>query len=104
MSAVSMLGSTGLGSTGLGSTHTLLAAEPDSSGWVGPGLLGFIVIVLLGLATFLLWRNMNKQLGKVDFDDGSGERGDEPNGPENSSTDSTNSTNDTDENSSPRQP
>lgn len=47
----------------------LLAAERDSSAWVGPGLLGFVVIVALGVATYLLWRNMNKQIRKVDFED-----------------------------------
>lgn len=50
---------------------TLLAAERDPSVWVGPGLLGFVVIMALVVATILLWRNMNKQLKKVDFDDGS---------------------------------
>lgn len=46
-------------------------ADRDSSQWVGPGLLGFVVIVGLGVGTYLLWRNMNKQLRKVNFDDGS---------------------------------
>ncbi|MBM7791102.1 hypothetical protein [Tenggerimyces flavus] len=50
---------------------TLLAAERDPSVWVGPGLLGFVVIMGLVVATILLWRNMNKQLKKVTFDDGS---------------------------------
>jgi hypothetical protein len=49
---------------------TLLAAERDPSVWVGPGLLGFVVIMGLVVATFLLWRNMNKQIKKVTFDDG----------------------------------
>ncbi len=50
---------------------TLLAAERDPSVWVGPGLLGFVVIMALVVATILLWRNMNKQIKKVKFDDGS---------------------------------
>jgi hypothetical protein len=50
---------------------TVLIADRDSSQWVGPGLLGFIVIVGLCVGTYLLWRNMNKQIRKVDFDDGS---------------------------------
>ena len=49
---------------------TLLAAERDPSVWVGPGLLGFVVIMALVVATILLWRNMNKQIKKVKFDDG----------------------------------
>jgi hypothetical protein len=47
----------------------LAAAPRDPSQWVGPGLLGFLVIVSLGAATFLLWRNMNKQLRKVRFEE-----------------------------------
>jgi hypothetical protein len=49
----------------------LAAAGRDSAEWVGPGLLGFVVIMALVVATILLWRNMNKQLKKVHFDDGS---------------------------------
>ena len=37
---------------------------------VNPGLLGFIVVALLGVATWLLIRSMQKQLRKVDFDEG----------------------------------
>lgn len=54
----------------MSATPILLAAERDSSAWIGPGLLGFAVIVALGVATYLLWRNMNKQIRKVDFDEG----------------------------------
>ncbi|MGW5360473.1 hypothetical protein [Actinopolymorpha pittospori] len=44
----------------------LAAAAPrDQSVWVGPGLLGFVVIAGIGVATVLLWRNMNKQLRKA---------------------------------------
>ncbi|MGH8970222.1 MAG: hypothetical protein ACRDV1_09770, partial [Actinomycetes bacterium] len=32
-----------------------------------PGVLGFVVIALLGLATWLLLRSMRRQLGKIDF-------------------------------------
>jgi hypothetical protein len=49
---------------------TLLAAERDPSVWVGPGLLGFVVIMALAVAMVLLWRNMNKQIKKVTFDEG----------------------------------
>lgn len=47
---------------------TAQPAGPDPTEWVGPGLLGFVVIVVLGVATYLLWRNMNKQLRKVRVD------------------------------------
>jgi hypothetical protein len=50
---------------------TVLIADRDSSQWVGPGLLGFVVILALCVGTYLLWRNMNKQIKKVRFDDGS---------------------------------
>lgn len=39
---------------------------------VSPGVLGFVVVALLGLALFLLIRSMNKQMRKINFDDGSG--------------------------------
>lgn len=45
---------------------------------VGPGLIGLVIFVLLALATFLLWRSMNKQLRKVDFDEGRDEPQPEP--------------------------
>jgi hypothetical protein len=39
---------------------------------VNPGALGFIIVALLGVATWLLIRSMHRQLGKVDFDEGDG--------------------------------
>ena len=39
---------------------------------VSPGVLGFVIVALLGLALFLLIRSMNKQMRKINFDDGSG--------------------------------
>ncbi len=36
---------------------------------VNPGLLGFLVVALLGVATWLLIRSMQRQLGKVDFEE-----------------------------------
>ncbi len=36
---------------------------------VNPGLLGFVVVALLAVATWLLIRSMQRQLGKVDFDE-----------------------------------
>jgi hypothetical protein len=50
---------------------TVFVADRNPSQWVGPGLLGFVIIVGLCVGTYLLWRNMNKQLRKVNFDDGS---------------------------------
>jgi hypothetical protein len=39
---------------------------------VTPGLLGLGVVVALGIALWLLVRSMNRQLRRVDFDDGTG--------------------------------
>ena len=39
---------------------------------VTPGLLGLGVVVALGVALWLLIRSMNRQLRRVDFDDGTG--------------------------------
>jgi len=36
---------------------------------VSPGVLGFLVVAVLGVATWLLIRSMNKQMRKVDFDE-----------------------------------
>jgi hypothetical protein len=36
---------------------------------VNPGLLGFVVVALLGVATWLLIRSMNRQLKKIDLPD-----------------------------------
>ncbi len=41
---------------------------------VSPGLIGFFIFLGLGLATVLLWWSMNRQLKKIDFDDGTGRR------------------------------
>lgn len=40
-----------------------------SANWVGPGLTGFVVIAMLGVAVYALWRSMNQQLRKVRFDE-----------------------------------
>jgi hypothetical protein len=40
----------------------LLQVDPNT---VGPGLLAFIVVVLLGVATWLLIRSMRNQMRKV---------------------------------------
>lgn len=36
---------------------------------VNPGVLGFAVVALLGVATWLLIRSMHRQLRKVDFEE-----------------------------------
>jgi hypothetical protein len=36
---------------------------------VTPGLLGFVVVAALGIATWFLLKSMNKQLKRVDFED-----------------------------------
>ena len=46
----------------------VLAQAPPAEK-VKPGLLGFLVIAALGVVTYLLWRSMNRQLRKVDFED-----------------------------------
>jgi hypothetical protein len=40
----------------------MLAYDPSD---VKPGWIAFFVVMALLVATFLLWRNMNKQLGKI---------------------------------------
>jgi hypothetical protein len=40
----------------------LLAYDPDK---VKPGWIAFFIVMTLVVATFLLWRSMNTQLGKI---------------------------------------
>jgi hypothetical protein len=56
----------------------LVAAEVSAAvdpAKVKPGWIALVIVLLMGLATFLLWRSMNRQLKKVDFDDGSRPQG-----------------------------
>jgi hypothetical protein len=52
----------------------LLAATPSPSpepidpARVTPGVLGFLAIVFLAVSVFLLWRSMNKQIRKIQFE------------------------------------
>ena len=39
---------------------------------VNPGVLGFVVVALLAVATWLLIRSMHRQLRKVDFEERDG--------------------------------
>lgn len=50
----------------LGAAHPLAAPVSDNTPWVGPGMLGFIVVVIIGLVTWFLGRSMAKQLRKLD--------------------------------------
>ncbi|TDE09110.1 hypothetical protein [Jiangella asiatica] len=46
------------------------AAEAESeNAEIGPGLLGFLVVIFLLVALLVLYRSMRKQIRKVDFDD-----------------------------------
>jgi hypothetical protein len=42
------------------------ATPPDNE--VQPGWLGFFVVLALGIVTYLLWRNMNTHLKRVNFE------------------------------------
>jgi hypothetical protein len=52
------------------SGHVVFAATPDvpADSAIGPGLLGFLVVVALGLALVFLYRSLRKQLRRIDFD------------------------------------
>lgn len=45
---------------------SFLAVDPNE---VGPGLLGFLVVAGIGVATYFLIRSMNKQFKKIDFEE-----------------------------------
>jgi hypothetical protein len=47
----------------------LLATQAVDDNDVSPGVLGFIVVALLGVATWLLLRSMTRQLKKIDLPD-----------------------------------
>ena len=46
---------------------------------VSPGVLGFVVVATLGVATWLLLRSMNRQLKKIDLPDEKTDPADEAN-------------------------
>ena len=51
--------------------QVVFVAAPDTSApesAVGPGLVGFLVVVALGLALVFLYRSLRKQLRRIDFD------------------------------------
>ena len=51
----------------------LPATEIDPNS-VKPGWVALLIVLALGAATVLLWRNMGKQLKKIDFDPDAGAR------------------------------
>jgi hypothetical protein len=54
----------------------LQAAPADNT--VSPGVLGFVVVALLGVATWLLVRSMRRQIRKIDIpEDGTPTRPDD---------------------------
>ena len=55
------------------------AARAVEESNVNPGLLGFVVVAVLGVATWLLIRSMNRQIKKIDLpDDPSDQPSDRP--------------------------
>jgi hypothetical protein len=50
--------------------QVVFAATPDvpADSAIGPGLLGFLIVVALGLALVFLYRSLRKQLRRIDFD------------------------------------
>ena len=71
--------------TGTGVTARLLLAVEDSR--VTPGVLGFLVVALLGVATYLLIRSMNRQIRRIDLPEETVEPARDPDpGPEQGST------------------
>jgi hypothetical protein len=48
---------------------TLVEIDPNT---VKPGWVALLIVLALGGATVLLWRNMGKQLKKIDFDPADG--------------------------------
>lgn len=40
----------------------IAAYDPND---VKPGWVALMLVIVLGIATFLLWRSMNRQLGKI---------------------------------------
>ncbi len=62
-------------------TSTFVRLEIDPS-TVRPGWVALVVVLALAAATFLLWRNMGKQLKKIDFDEDRASAPPEPDSPD----------------------
>ena len=56
-------------------TGAVVLAIQDNA--VSPGVLGFLVVAALGVATYLLVRSMNRQFRKIDLPDDEQEPGSE---------------------------
>ena len=52
----------------LAATALLRAVPADNT--VSPGVLGFVVVALLGVATWLLVRSMRRQIKRIDIPEG----------------------------------
>ncbi|GGU78046.1 hypothetical protein GCM10010211_50000 [Streptomyces albospinus] len=50
-------------------THFVTLADSFDKDKVTPGVLGFIVFAIMGGATWLLLKSMNKRMRKVDFEE-----------------------------------
>jgi hypothetical protein len=57
------------------------AASSSASDNVAPGVLGFLVVVAMGVALVFLLRSMNKQLRKIEPEPGDGQDADNPKTP-----------------------
>lgn len=51
------------------STPTSPMPGENDSTWLGPGFLGFLSLVFLAVAVFVIWKSLNKQLTRVTFDE-----------------------------------
>jgi hypothetical protein len=60
-------------------TTSLLTVEVDPNS-VRPGWVALLIVLALGAATVLLWRNMGKQLKRIDFGESDGADGQAPSG------------------------
>jgi hypothetical protein len=47
--------------------------EPDAS-LVSPGWMGFVSLVFMSVTVFVIWKSMNRQFKKIDFDEAATER------------------------------
>ncbi|MER5290915.1 hypothetical protein ABT382_02320 [Streptomyces pharetrae] len=56
-------------STSLAMTHFVTIAKEFDKDKVTPGVLGFIVFAVMGLAVWALMKSMNRHMGKVDFEE-----------------------------------
>lgn len=56
-------------STSLAMTHFVTIAKELDKDKVTPGVLGFIVFAVMGLAVWALMKSMSRHMGKVDFEE-----------------------------------